>query len=121
MAFDECTPYPCKYDYAANSMRMTHRWLDRCFDQMDKTEPKYGNEQSLFPIVQGSVYPELRKQSAEYIASKTAVGYAIGGLSVGEPHEDMYAMTDFGLRYFTQRQTTLLNGCWHPGQHIRMY
>ncbi len=94
MAFDECTPYPCEYDYAANSMRMTHRWLDRCFDQMDKTEPLYGHEQSLFPIVQGSVYPELRKQSAEYIASKEANGYAIGGLSVGEPHEDMYAMTD---------------------------
>lgn len=94
MAFDECTPYPCEYDYAANSMRMTHRWLDRCFTQMENTEPKYGHEQSLFPIVQGSVYPELRKQSAEYIASKTADGYAIGGLSVGEPHEDMYAMTD---------------------------
>ncbi|MCB9261597.1 MAG: tRNA guanosine(34) transglycosylase Tgt [Flavobacteriales bacterium] len=94
MAFDECTPYPCEYQYAANSMRMTHRWLDRCFEQMDKTEPKYGHNQSLFPIVQGSVFPELRKQSAEYIASKTADGYAIGGLSVGEPHEEMYEMTD---------------------------
>ncbi len=114
MAFDECTPYPCKYDYAANSMRMTHRWLDRCFDQMDKTEPKYGNEQSLFPIVQGSVYPELRKQSAEYIASKTAVGYAIGGLSVGEPHEDMYAMTDLVCGILPKDKPRYLMGVGTP-------
>ena len=87
---------------------------------MDKTEPKYGNEQSLFPIVQGSVYPELRKQSAEYIASKTADGYAIGGLSVGEPHEDMYAMTDL-VCGILPKTNHAINGCWHPGQHIRMY
>ena len=94
MAFDECTPYPCEYNYAKRSMDMTHRWLKRCFDQMDRTEPKYGHEQALFPIVQGSVYSDLRKISAEYIASKGAFGNAIGGLSVGEPVEDMYKMAD---------------------------
>lgn len=92
MAFDECTPYPCDYEYAHNSMGMTHRWLDRCFDQFNKTEPLYGHNQSLFPIVQGSTYKDLRKQSAEYIASKGADGNAIGGLSVGEPENEMYDM-----------------------------
>lgn len=114
MAFDECTPYPCEYEYAANSMRMTHRWLDRCFEQMDRTEPKYGHEQSLFPIVQGSVYPELRKQSAEYIASKEANGYAIGGLSVGEPHEDMYAMTDLVCSILPKDKPRYLMGVGTP-------
>ncbi|WP_300665825.1 tRNA guanosine(34) transglycosylase Tgt, partial [Fluviicola sp.] len=94
MAFDECTPYPCDYNYAKRSMHMTHRWLKRCITQMDSTEPKYGYSQALFPIVQGSVYPDLRKESAEFIASQNAVGNAIGGLSVGEPDEDMYSMTD---------------------------
>lgn len=94
MAFDECTPYPCEYDYAQRSMHMTHRWLDRCCTQFDNTEAKYGYEQTLFPIVQGSVYKDLRIQSAEFIASKDREGNAIGGLSVGEPHEDMYAMTE---------------------------
>lgn len=94
MAFDECTPYPCELKYATNSMHLTHRWLDRCIARFNETEPKYGYEQALFPIVQGSVYPELRKQSAEYIASKGMFGNAIGGLSVGEPAEDMYAMTE---------------------------
>lgn len=93
MAFDECTPYPCDYSYARNSMKMTHRWLKRCFDQMDRTEPKYGYEQSLFPIVQGSVYKDLRTESAETIASFDAIGNAIGGLSVGESDEDLYEMT----------------------------
>lgn len=114
MAFDECTPYPCDYDYAAKSMRMTHRWLNRCFEQMDKTEPKYGHEQSLFPIVQGSVYPELRKQSAEYIASKEANGYAIGGLSVGEPHEDMYSMTDLVCSILPSDKPRYLMGVGTP-------
>ena len=114
MAFDECTPYPCEYDYAAASMRMTHRWLDRCFEQMDRTEPKYGHEQSLFPIVQGSVYPELRKQSAEYIANRVANGYAIGGLSVGEPHEDMYAMTDLVCGILPQDKPRYLMGVGTP-------
>jgi queuine tRNA-ribosyltransferase len=94
MAFDECTPYPCTYEYARKSMDMTHRWLDRCFAQFNATAPKYGHNQALFPIVQGSVFPDLRKISAEYIASKEAFGNAIGGLSVGEPAEDMYEMTD---------------------------
>lgn len=94
MAFDECTPYPCEKKYAERSMHMTHRWLDRCVQQMNSTEGKYGYQQTLFPIVQGSVYPDLRKQSAEYIASVGADGNAIGGLSVGEPDEDLYAMTE---------------------------
>lgn len=94
MAFDECTPYPCTYEYARKSMDMTRRWLDRCFTRFNATAPKYGYSQALFPIVQGSVFPDLRKISAEYIASKNAFGNAIGGLSVGEPAEDMYEMTD---------------------------
>lgn len=94
MAFDECTPYPCEYKYAANSLALTHRWLDRCIARFDSTEPKYGYEQTLFPIVQGSVYKDLRIKSAEFIASRNREGNAIGGLSVGEPAEDMYAMTE---------------------------
>lgn len=94
MAFDECTPYPCPYEYAEKSMHMTHRWLKRCCERFDSTESRYGYSQTLFPIVQGSVYPDLRKQSAEYIASMNREGNAIGGLSVGEPHEEMYAMTE---------------------------
>jgi queuine tRNA-ribosyltransferase len=94
MAFDECTPYPCEKKYATKSMHMTHRWLDRCIERFDSTEPLYGYHQSLFPIVQGSVYTDLRIQSAEYIASKNREGNAIGGLSVGEPAEMMYEMTD---------------------------
>jgi queuine tRNA-ribosyltransferase len=94
MAFDECTPYPCEYDYAKRSMHMTHRWLKRCIARVEETEPKYGHNQVLFPIVQGSVYPDLRKESAEFIAAQGAFGNAIGGLSVGEPDEDLYSMTD---------------------------
>jgi queuine tRNA-ribosyltransferase len=94
MAFDECTPYPCEYEYARKSMEMTHRWLKRCCTQFDKTEAKYGYSQTLFPIVQGSVYKDLRMKSAEFIASADREGNAIGGLSVGEPIDDMYAMTE---------------------------
>lgn len=94
MAFDECTPYPCEYDYAKKSLDMTHRWLKRCCTRFDETEGKYGFSQTLFPIVQGSVYPDLRKKSAEFIAAQNREGNAIGGLSVGEPAEDMYAMTE---------------------------
>lgn len=90
MAFDECPPYPSTYEYAERSMHMTHRWLDRCFDRMGQVEPLYGYNQTLFPIIQGSTYEDLRNQSAEYIASKNADGNAIGGLSVGEPAEEMY-------------------------------
>ncbi len=93
MAFDECTPYPCDYSYAKKSLDLTHRWLTRCVDRFKTTEPIYGYDQALFPIVQGSTYPDLRKQSAETIAEHGAEGNAIGGLSVGEPAEDMYAMT----------------------------
>ena len=90
MAFDECPPYPSTYDYAKKSMHMTHRWLDRCFDRLDQVEPLYGYNQTLFPIIQGSTYEDLRNESAEYVASKNADGNAIGGLSVGEPAEEMY-------------------------------
>jgi queuine tRNA-ribosyltransferase len=92
MAFDECPPYPCDKKYARNSMHLTHRWLDRSITHWKKNPEAYGNPQQLFPIVQGSVYPDLRKESAEYIASADCPGNAIGGLSVGEPAEDMYAM-----------------------------
>lgn len=94
MAFDECTPYPCDYEYARKSMEMTHRWLKRCCDRFDATEGKYGYSQTLFPIVQGSTYKDLRTKSAETIASFEREGNAIGGLSVGEPAEEMYEMTD---------------------------
>jgi queuine tRNA-ribosyltransferase len=94
MAFDECTPYPCDLKYAKNSLALTHRWLDRCVTRFNETEPKYGYNQALFPIVQGSVYKDLRIVSAEFIASKNCFGNAIGGLSVGEPADEMYAMTE---------------------------
>ena len=94
MAFDECTPYPCEYNYAKNSMHMTHRWLKRCVDHMANTRGLYGFEQALFPIVQGSTYKDLRLKSAETIASFDMPGNAIGGLSVGEPAEDLYEMTE---------------------------
>lgn len=94
MAFDECTPYPCDYTYARQSMEMTHRWLKRCCDRFDSTESKYGYDQTLFPIVQGSTFTDLRIKSAETIASFNREGNAIGGLSVGEPAEEMYEMTD---------------------------
>jgi queuine tRNA-ribosyltransferase len=94
MAFDECTPWPSEKVYAEKSMHLTHRWLKRCVEHFKATEGLYGYSQTLFPIVQGSTFPDLRKQSAEYIASMNCEGNAIGGLSVGEPHEDMYSMTD---------------------------
>ncbi|WP_238806403.1 tRNA guanosine(34) transglycosylase Tgt [Emticicia aquatica] len=95
MAFDECAPYPCDYSYAKKSMEMTHRWLTRCIDRFDSTEGKYGYSQSLFPIVQGSVYKDLRIQSAEFIAEQNRDGNAIGGLAVGEPAEKMYETIDY--------------------------
>lgn len=94
MALDECTPYPCEYDYAKKSLVITHQWLQRCIKRIDSTQPLYGYGQTLFPIVQGSVYKDLRIQSAEFIAAQNQHGNAIGGLSVGEPHELMYEMTD---------------------------
>lgn len=114
MAFDECTPYPCEYDYAEKSMHMTHRWLDRCIQRFDETEGKYGYEQTFFPIVQGSVYKDLRSQSAEYIASRGREGNAIGGLSVGEPAEDMYAMTDHVCSILPKDKPRYLMGVGTP-------
>ena len=93
MAFDECPPYPSTYDYAKKSMDLTHRWLDRCITRLAETPDKYGYTQNLFPIVQGSTYKDLRKASCEFIASRNAVGNAIGGLSVGEPEDMMYEFT----------------------------
>jgi queuine tRNA-ribosyltransferase len=114
MAFDECTPYPCEYNYAKNSMALTHRWLKRCIEQIRNTEPRYGYEQYLFPIVQGSVYSDLRKESAEFIAEQGQPGNAIGGLSVGEPHEDMYAMTSLVCSILPKERPRYLMGVGTP-------
>ena len=114
MAFDECTPYPCDYKYAKRSMHMTHRWLDRCVNHLQKVDPLYGFDQTLFPIVQGSTYKDLRKQSAEYIASVGAEGNAIGGLSVGEPAEEMYAMTEVVTEILPEDKPRYLMGVGTP-------
>lgn len=114
MAFDECTPYPCDYDYAKKSLGLTHRWLERCVKRINSTEPKYGYEQALFPIVQGSVYKDLREQSAEFIAAQNQPGNAIGGLSVGEPHEDMYAMTSLVCGILPKEKPRYLMGVGTP-------
>ncbi|EPB65564.1 tRNA-guanine transglycosylase [Ancylostoma ceylanicum] len=114
MAFDECTPYPCDYNYAKKSMHMTHRWLQRCINRFSETDPKYGYEQALFPIVQGSTYKDLRTESAETIASKGAVGNAIGGLSVGEPDEDLYGMTDLVCSILPKDKPRYLMGVGTP-------
>lgn len=114
MAFDECTPYPCEYGYARRSMEMTHRWLKRCCEQFDTTEPIYGYNQTLFPIVQGSVYKDLRKQSAEVIASFEREGNAIGGLSVGEPAEEMYEMTEIVCDILPKEKPRYLMGVGTP-------
>ena len=114
MAFDECTPYPCSYDYAKNSMNMTHRWLLRCQERFAQTQSKYGYEQTLFPIVQGSVYSDLREQSAAFVANTNAPGNAIGGLSVGEPAEEMYAMADAVCTLLPQDKPRYLMGVGTP-------
>ncbi|KAB8154865.1 tRNA guanosine(34) transglycosylase Tgt [Kordia sp. TARA_039_SRF] len=114
MAFDECTPYPCDYRYAKRSMHMTHRWLDRCLAHLEKTPYKYDYSQAFFPIVQGSTYKDLRKQSAEFIASREAEGNAIGGLSVGEPAEEMYAMTDVVCEILPEDKPRYLMGVGTP-------
>lgn len=114
MAFDECTPYPCEYDYAKKSMEMTHRWLKRCCDRFDSTEPLYGYNQTLFPIVQGSTYKDLRRQSAEVIASFERDGNAIGGLSVGEPHELMYESTELVCSILPKDKPRYLMGVGTP-------
>jgi queuine tRNA-ribosyltransferase len=114
MAFDECTPFPCEYDYAKNSMHLTHRWLDRCMMHLEKTPYRYNYEQTFFPIVQGSTYKDLRIQSAEYIASVGAEGNAIGGLSVGEPAEEMYAMTEIVTAILPEDKPRYLMGVGTP-------
>lgn len=114
MAFDECTPYPCDYRYAKRSMHMTHRWLDRCISHLEKTPLKYDYDQAFFPIIQGSTYKDLRQQSAEYIAAAGAVGNAIGGLSVGEPAEEMYAMTEVVTAILPEDKPRYLMGVGTP-------
>jgi len=114
MAFDECTPYPCDYAYAKRSMHLTHRWLGRCFTAMEQTEPKYGYEQALFPIVQGSTYKDLREESAHAIAAFDAIGNAIGGLSVGEPDEDLYEMTELVCGILPTEKPRYLMGVGTP-------
>ena len=114
MAFDECTPYPCDYNYAKRSMQMTHRWLDRCINHLEKTPLKYDFDQAFFPIVQGSTYKDLRIQSAEYIANAGAAGNAIGGLSVGEPAEEMYAMTEVVCNILQEDKPRYLMGVGTP-------
>ncbi len=114
MAFDECTPYPCEFNYARRSIDMTHRWLKRCITRFDETEGKYGYNQTFFPIVQGSVYKDLRIKSAEFIASCEQEGNAIGGLSVGEPAEEMYAMTEVVCNVLPQNKPRYLMGVGTP-------
>lgn len=114
MAFDECTPYPCDYHYVRRSMHMTHRWLDRCISHLEKVPTKYGYDQTFFPIVQGGTYKDLRAQSAEYIANAGAKGNAIGGLSVGEPAEEMYAMTEVVCDILPEDKPRYLMGVGTP-------
>jgi len=114
MALDECTPYPCDYAYAKQSMEMTHRWLKRCIRRIEETEPLYGYEQTLFPIVQGSVYKDLRQASAEFVAACECDGNAIGGLSVGEPAELMYEMTELVCDLLPKDKPRYLMGVGTP-------
>lgn len=118
MAFDECTPYPCELKYAQKSLDLTHRWLIRCKDQFEKIPAKYGYTQYLFPIVQGSVYPELRVKSAEFISEMDWEGIAIGGLSVGEPTEDLYGMTDLVTDILPSQKARYLMGVGTPANLI---
>ncbi len=114
MAFDECTPFPCEYDYAKKSMELTHRWLKRCCEKFDSSGGKYGYEQTLFPIVQGSTFKDLRIESAEKICELERTGNAIGGLSVGEPTEEMYAMTEIVCRILPKEKPRYLMGVGTP-------
>jgi queuine tRNA-ribosyltransferase len=114
MAFDECPPYPCDHKYAKNSLKITNNWLDRCIQRLKETEPLYGHHQALFPIVQGSTFKDLRQESAEFVASRGAEGNAIGGLSVGEPHELMYEMTELVCGILPQDKPRYLMGVGTP-------
>lgn len=114
MAFDECPPFPCEKKYASDSLNITHKWLDRCFNQWENSTPKYGYEQALFPIVQGSIFRDLREKSAEFIANKNAFGNAIGGLSVGGPHDVMYEMTELVCSILPSDKPRYLMGVGTP-------
>ena len=114
MAFDECPPYPSDYNYAKKSMQITHNWLNRCFTQFTNTPDKYGYTQNLFPIIQGSTYTDLRKESASFAASKQATGNAIGGLSVGEPEEMMYEFCDMCCQILPANKPRYLMGVGTP-------
>jgi len=114
MAFDECPPYPSTYSYAKNSMELTHRWLQRCIKRFGETEPKYGVEQALFPIVQGSTYNDLRAESAKFIADQDMPGNAIGGLAVGEPAEKMYDMIELVNEILPAHKPRYLMGVGTP-------
>ena len=114
MAFDECTPGDADYDYARKSLELTQRWLERCIKRFDETEPKYGYSQSLFPIVQGCVYADLRKKAAEHVANFNRDGYAIGGLSVGEKEEDMYSMIEVVNEILPENKPRYLMGVGNP-------
>lgn len=114
MAFDECTPYPCEFDYAKKSLKLTHRWLERCIKRFNETECAYGYTQTLFPIVQGSVYRDLRKESAEFVAQLGMEGNAIGGLSVGEPDDEMYEMTELVCNILPKDKPRYLMGVGTP-------
>src|SRR5215217_1181382 len=114
MAFDECPPYPSDYNYAKKSMELTHRWLARCVKRLGETEPEYGYEQTLFPIVQGSTYKDLRKQSSEFIASMECDGNAIGGLSVGEPEDVMYELSAWCCEHLPKEKPRYLMGVGTP-------
>ncbi|MFT7120949.1 MAG: queuine tRNA-ribosyltransferase [Neolewinella sp.] len=118
MAFDECPPYPSTKDYAENSMHLTHRWLERCVQFMKDSQPKYGHSQALFPIVQGGSYDDLRKKSAEFIASQDQPGNAIGGLSVGEPIEDMYRISKLCCDILPKNKPRYLMGVGTPANII---
>ncbi len=118
MALDECTPYPCEYNYALKSMELTHRWLGRGVDQFKSTSAKYGFNQTFFPIVQGSTFMDLRKKSAEIISSFNLEGNAIGGLSVGEPEEIMYEMTDIVTQILPEDKPRYLMGVGTPANII---
>jgi len=114
MAFDECTPYPCEFNYAKKSMKMTHRWLERCYKEFNNSAPQFDYNQTLFPIVQGSTYKDLRRESAEFIANTLAKGNAIGGLSVGEPAEEMYGMTEVVCNILPEDKPRYLMGVGTP-------
>ncbi|MBS1657404.1 MAG: tRNA guanosine(34) transglycosylase Tgt [Bacteroidetes bacterium] len=114
MAFDECVAYPCDHKQAKKSMELTHRWLERCIWRFNETQPLYGHAQSLFPIVQGSTYRDLRIESAEFIAAQNLEGNAIGGLSVGEPAEEMYGMTEVVCKILPVEKPRYLMGVGMP-------